>query len=76
MDWCSFGANFGQLRALSKTPQNVAITVLLEENSVLNESLNKSVLFFVAGCSFRQTSERVDNDCQVYEKTFQSRNLV
>lgn len=45
MDWCTLGANFGEMRALPKTPQNVAITVLLEENGVLNEYLNKSVLF-------------------------------
>jgi len=29
MDWFTFGANFGEMRALSKTPQNDAITVLL-----------------------------------------------
>lgn len=44
MDWFTFGANFGEMRALSKTPQNDAITVLLEGNGVLNEILNKSVI--------------------------------
>lgn len=27
MDWFTFGANTGKMRALSKTPQNDAITV-------------------------------------------------
>ena len=44
MDWFMFGANFGEMRALTKTPQNGAITVLLERNGVLNEILNKSVI--------------------------------
>lgn len=44
MGWFTFGANFGEMRAVSKTPQNDAITVLLEGNGVFNEILNKSVI--------------------------------
>lgn len=64
MDWCSFGANFGELRALSETPQNVAITVLLDENGVLNENLNKSVLFFVV----EAFDKLMTGDCQICGK--------
>lgn len=34
MDWFTFGANFGEMRVLSETPQNDAITVLLGKNGV------------------------------------------
>lgn len=44
MVWSTFGANTGKRRALPETPQNDAITVLLEGNRDSNEILSKSVI--------------------------------
>lgn len=56
MDWFTFGANTWKMRALSKTPQNDAITVLLEGNRDSNEILNKSVisLTVIVACALKE----------------------
>ena len=64
MDWFTFGANFGEMRALSKTPQNDAITVLLEGNGVLlNEILNKSVISLTVIVWHARSKNILDYNC-------------
>ena len=53
MDWFTFGANTGKMRALPETPQNDAITVLLEGKRDSNEILNKISDFTDSYCGMR-----------------------
>lgn len=53
MVWSTFGANTGKRRALPETPQNDAITVLLEGNRDSNEILSKSVILLTVACAQR-----------------------
>lgn len=54
MDWSTFGANTGKRRALPETPQNDAITVLLEGNRNSNEILSKSVILLTVACALKE----------------------